>query len=272
MQKVINLTNKYIILATPLILYSLISNIYLVISANGGKIINLILALFIYFLMTATFIAGWFKMIKQAVINQNIDEGNALMKEFPQGVGEYFIPATGALLMIFLIFITMMTISYFIGIKFIGNPGVTSDILAQSIKNTESLKLFISSLSQEQLIKINLWNFLILGTISFVYYIIFLFLPTIFFKNKNPFIAFFISLKDLFSKKIIKTTGLFILIFIINAILSLLSAICGKIVIAHFLLTLVNFYFITLVGTGIFYYYYHTFIENKVGQHIDIKL
>ena len=44
MQKVLNITNKYLILATPIILYSLFSSIYLMFSANGGKIINLFFA------------------------------------------------------------------------------------------------------------------------------------------------------------------------------------------------------------------------------------
>ena len=42
MQKVLSITNKYMILATPLILYSLITSIYLVSSLSAGRLINLI--------------------------------------------------------------------------------------------------------------------------------------------------------------------------------------------------------------------------------------
>ena len=45
MQKIFDLANKYIILATPLILYTLFSSIYLIVSANGNRLINLIFAL-----------------------------------------------------------------------------------------------------------------------------------------------------------------------------------------------------------------------------------
>ena len=33
-----------------------------------------------------------------------------------------------------------------------------------------------------------------------------------------------------------------------------------------------NFYFITVVGVGVFYYYYQTFIKPQLGQNIDIKI
>ena len=48
MQKVFNLTNKYIVLATPLILYSLFSTVYMAVSISGGKIINLIFAFILF--------------------------------------------------------------------------------------------------------------------------------------------------------------------------------------------------------------------------------
>ena len=64
MDKIFKLTNKYIILATPLILFSLISNLYFAFSAQG-KLLNLLIALFLILLMTGAFIAGWFNMIKK---------------------------------------------------------------------------------------------------------------------------------------------------------------------------------------------------------------
>jgi hypothetical protein len=113
---------------------------------------------------------------------------------------------------------------------------------------------------------------LILGTITFIYFITFLYLPSLFLKNKNPFIAFFISLKDTFSKNFFKTLGIFALIFILNFIISILSGIFGANTIIHFLLTLANFYFITLVGVGVFYYYYQNFVKSYIGQNVDIEI
>lgn len=87
-------TNKYIVLATPLILFSLVSTVYLALSA-GGKYIGLIIALAAFFLMFCAFLAGWFYMISLCVKDSENDEPNALIKYFVSGVGEYFLPVTG---------------------------------------------------------------------------------------------------------------------------------------------------------------------------------
>ena len=76
-----NVTNKYIVLATPLILYSLFTSVYLAASATG-KLINLLIALVLFTLMTAAFIAGWFNMIKIAIVAPQRDDANSLIKEF----------------------------------------------------------------------------------------------------------------------------------------------------------------------------------------------
>ena len=61
MPKVFKITNNYIILATVLILYSLISNVYAACFMAGGgvKVLGLISALVILVLMTAAFLDGW---------------------------------------------------------------------------------------------------------------------------------------------------------------------------------------------------------------------
>ena len=272
MQKVFNITNKYIILATPLILYSFLSTIYMVISASSGKIINLIFAIILFLLMTGAFISGWFNMIKLAVSNFNDENPNNLIKEFPSGVGEYFLSSTTGLLIMIGFGSLLLSLSYSIGIHYIGEIGISADTLAKALQSTSELKTFVYSLTPEQLEKMNLWNMLILGTISLVNYLLILYFPTIFFKSKNPFIAFFISIKALFSKKILKTTSIFILIYIINFLISIFSALFGNNAVMHFVLTLINFYFITIVGVGIFYYYYENFVKILIGKNVDIEI
>lgn len=272
MQKVFNITNKYIVLATPLILYSLLSNIYLVVSASGGKIPSILFAIFLFMLMTGAFIAGWFNMVKFAILDSEQEDPNSLIKEFPSGVGEYFLSSLGSVFVMTIITILMLIVSYFIGVHFIGIPDITAESLSKALENTQALKTFVSGLSIEQLTKINLWNILILGTISLTYFSFILYIPALFWKNKNPFIAYFISLKDIFSKHFFKTAGIYLLIFFLNFIISIISTISTGNAIAHFVITLANFYFITAVGVGIFYYYYNTFINPNIGQNIDIQI
>ena len=267
----IGLTNKYIVLATPLILYSLFSSVYMAASATG-KIINLIIAILIFTFMTSAFIAGWFNMIKIAVTTQCKDYSNSLLKEFVPGVGEYFLPALGLVSNVFIVVLLIFILSFLIGTKFIGDPGISAEALSKALESAPALKTFMASLTIEQHEKLNQWNILLLSTMSIAYFLNILYLPALFFKRKNPYIAFFISLKDLFSKNIFKTLGIYILIFLVNAIISVLSALFIGNVIMHFLLTLANFYFITLACIGIFYYYYKTFIEPQIGQNIDMRI
>lgn len=272
MQKVFDLTNKYIVLATPLILYSLISSVYVVSTTSGGKIINYIFALVLFVLMTSAFIAGWFYMIKSAVLGKNEEEPNALIKEFTSGVGEYFLSTIGAVLVMFILSLILLIASYFIGMNTIGDVGISAEALTTALQNTATLKAFLAGLTIEQLAKLNLWNMLILSIVTLGYFLLFLYIPVLFFKNKNPFLAFFISIKDLFSKKLFKSIGLFLLIFVTNFVLSIFSTIFGGNVVIHFVFTLLNFYFVTLVGVGIFYYYYNNFVKSLIGNNVDVEI
>lgn len=272
MQKVLSLTNKYIILATPLILYSLLINIYLVATTSSGKIINLIIAGIMFFFMTSAFLSGWFNMIKIAVSTPEREDTNSLIKEFIPGVGEFFLSTSGGLLFALLIMVLMLVITYLIGTNFVGSPEISVNDLSKAMQSQTTLKAFVNGLSIEQLNKLFLWNILTIISMSFGYFLIFLHMPAIFFENKNPFKAFIISLKKIFSKHFISITGVFLLIFVLNFFISIFSAILGSNLIGHFIITLLNIYFITAVGVGIFYYYYNQFIDSKIGQNVDIEI
>ena len=272
MQKILDLTNKHIVLATPLILYSLISSIYLVVSASSGKVINVLFAFILFMLMTTAFIAGWFNMIKIVIINPELNEPNSLIKDFPAGVGEYFLSSLGSVLIMFILSIFLFIASYYIGINFIGNPEISAQALSDALQNSSALKTFVSSLSIEQLEKLNYWNMLILATTSLGSFLIFLYMPALFFENKNPIKAYLVSLKKLFSKNFFKTLGLFLLIIFLNSIISIFATVFSGNMLLHFSITLLNFYFITIVCVGVFYYYYHSFCKPLIGQNVDLEV
>ncbi len=272
MQKVFDLTNKYIVLTTPLILYTLFSTMYLATAASGGKLINILFAIILFTLMTCAFMAGWFNMIKLAVSTPEREDPNSLLKDFVGGVGEYFLPSLGSLFVMFVVSTIALIASYFIGMNTIGNIGISAEALSNAMQTTAALKSFVSGLSIEQLTKINLWNMLLLSFIMLTYFLFFLYMPALFFKNKNPFIAFFVCLKDLFSKKIGQTVGIFLLIFVVNFFISLFSTLFGRNVVMHFVMTLLNFYFVTAVGVGVFYYYFKSFVKPAIGQNVDLEI
>jgi len=259
------ITNSNIIIATPLIFFSLISSLYLIFS-SGGTQFGLIFSGVLFFFMIGAFLSGWFMMITKAIKSPEIED-NKLITEFPSGVGIYFLPILVMIVIIFIISSIILIAAVIAGKKFIGGIGVPASEFGQALASIDTMKTFINSLTQEQLVKINAWNMLFFFTMIFNYFILMFYPAAIFFKKKNPFIAFYFSLKDTFGHKFFKNIALFLIIFVSYMILSALIVFLGKNIIVHFVLTLVNFYYMTYIGILIFNYYYSNFA--KIGSNID---
>ena len=258
------LTNKYIILATPLILFSLLSSLYILFSV-GGNLLSLLIALLLFGLMVGAFLSGWFFMIKTCVSNPEQEDPNVLLKEFPAGVGEYFLPVLGLMINTMVISVLLILVSYFVGLKLIGDIGITPEALTKGMESFAAMKTFLGSLTQEQIFKLNAWNMLLFFTMSVTYFLIMFYSPALFFKDKNPFKAYFVSLKDLFSKKFFTNFGLFLILFVSYFILSIFTTLFGANVIMHFVFTLINFYYLVFVAVIVYNYYYKNFVQiNEV--------
>lgn len=260
------ISNKYIILATPLIIFSLLSSFYIIFSANG-TLLGLIFALILFSLMFVAFLSGWFCMVKDAISDEYPNEPNSLIKKFPEGVGEYFLPVSGMIFISFVFSSAIYILIYLLGIKYIGDIGISLEKFSQAMESTAALKLFVASLTKEQIIKINLWNLLILLTTAFIYYILMFYPTALFYKQKNPFKAFFVGLKDLFCRRFFKNLFLYTNLFVSYIILSIFTTIFGHNIIMHFIFTLVNFYYLVVVAVFVFNYYYNNYI--CVGKNID---
>ena len=190
-----------------------------------------------------------------------------MIMDFPSGIGEYFLSVLGMILFVIIVFTLIGFGIVLIGKNFIGGVGISYEQLAQAASNTEATKAFVNSLNYEQLVKINMWNLLAFCSLSVGYFVLMLYPAVIFFKEKNPFKAFFISLKDTFSHRFFKNIALFLLISVVYMIISLGTVLLGKNIILHFVFTLLNFYYITYVGVLLCNYYYSNFI--KKGSNID---
>ena len=154
-------SNKYLVLATPLILFSLFSGIYLAFSLHGNNL-SMFFAVILFFMMLAAFVSGWLYMITIALKDDSREDSNYLLREFPSGVGEYFLPALGMIFSGIVITGLALVAAYFIGIKFIGDPGIAPQAYSKAMESSINLKQFLVSLSHEQLLKLNLWNLLLL--------------------------------------------------------------------------------------------------------------
>lgn len=270
-QKAFKITNENIILTTPLVFFLLLFSVYLGLSQNApSNVLSEILLLITILFMISAFFAGWFFMVKKAIELDKqefiIDEDKAkasfnLIKEVPLGIGEYFLSFIGALLLYVGLLLLLLFIGYQVGMHFIGNAGLSFDEIKTAMTSQETLKIFVESLSKEQLAKLNLWNFLFMGVMG-VYYFITMFWPAqIVLKTKNPLIAFFKSLKFTF-KNFLSAVILFVYISIINFMISLIvsystmkPAVSFIPMIAYLVSMLLYFYFVVYVIVLIFLYY-----------------
>ena len=102
---------------------------------------------------------------------------------------------------------------------------------------------------------------LLFFTMSVTYFLIMFYSPALFFKEKNPFKAYFVSLKDLFSKKFFTNFGLFLILFVSYFILSIFTTLFGANVVTHFIFTLINFYYLVFIAVLVFKYYYENYVK-----------
>ena len=259
------ITNENIVIATPLIFFSLISGLYMIFSSYGSRL-GMLFSVILFFLMLGAFISGWFYIIFRAVKEPDIED-NQLILEFPSGVGEYFLPALGVIFKVAIVSVLIIIAAVVAGKKLIGMPEISYNQFAQATANVDTMKAFIESLDTEQLIKLKHWNILMFCAMIFNYFILMLYPAVVFFKEKNPFKAFFINLKDTFGHRFFKNVGIFLFIFAIYMIISIISIFMNGNIVLHFILTLLNFYYITYAGVLLFNYYYSSFM--KIGSNID---
>lgn len=267
-KNVFSIANKYIVLATPLILFSLFSNIYVVFSASG-RIVNFLITLILLVLMSGAFLAGWFLMVKKAVNDEYPDNPYLLMKDFIPGVGEYFLSVTGGVFCTTAFALLILVLAFVFGNNLIGDIGITSEQLTKAMESTEALKIFLSTLTIEQMVKIKQWNILILISLFMIHFLLIFYYPAMFYKKNNPFISLFIGIKDLFTERFFEVLTIVFLFAIVYLFLSAFSALTAKFALLHLLATMLNFYFIIIFVVWSFNFYSRNIVHSYLGKNID---
>ncbi len=250
-----------IIIATPLLIFLLIINLYLVISKNAVSALpSTILFFTTLFLMISAFLAGWFYMVKTAVDNhvyapekEKIYGSFDLIKEFPVGISEHIKSFLGFTVLYLIIADLGFIAVYHTGLKLIGGIGIS---FAQFVSATEApvaMQALLQSFTKAQLLKINYWYLLVMSSIQ-LFTLLTLFWPIeLMYSTKNPFVAFFKSISRILKNP--EVILLFIGINIINLILTLLNYAAIFNPITYFIVTMIYFYFIVYVFVLLFLYY-----------------
>lgn len=271
-QRAFKITNENIILTTPLVLFLFLLSIYLGLARIAPeKLSSLILLLITILFMLSAFFAGWFFMVKRAVDLDRqefiIDEDKArasfnLLKELPVGIGEYFFSFIGGLILYSALFFLLSFAAYEAGLHLIGKIGVGLLQFKEALASPEAMKALVSSLSPQQLTKLNAWNFLFLSVMAIFSFITLFWGAEIIVKTKNSLIAFFKSLNFMF-KNFLSSIILFIYISSINFVVSFINAVSTINPIIYFVSMLIYFYFVVYVVVLIFLYYDSEIRKNQ---------
>lgn len=255
--------NDCIILAFPLVLFMWILSFYF---AFSNSVVNtpaeLILAFVTVLFMVCAFVSGWFYMVQQAIEVAGqvyvLDEDRAkatinLFKVIPFGIGKYFLSFIGMVL-IFLIIVSLTgAVVYYTGMNLIGNV-FTQEQITGALSSTQDMKAFIDSLSLDQLVKLNLWNLLIMSATTILSFIFMLWIPEIIYYTINPVMALFKAVKKVFTR-FGKSVVLFLYLSVLNVLMSFFSTFAIHHPLLYLLVMVVYFYFVIYVVVLVFSYY-----------------
>ena len=261
-------SSENIVLATPLLVFLLLINIYLIVAKDAVKVLPSALLFFLtLLLMISAFMSGWFYMIKTAIYNfknkvlHRENETFKLINEFPVGIADYMGPYIG-LSIAFLIFGDIVLVSvYYIGLNLIGSIGVTSSQFISATEAPVAMQALIDSMTKTQVLKLNYWYFLIMFSLQ-IFSLFTMFWPVeLLYSTKNPIKALFYSVKRIFQRP--QSILLFIVISVLNVIMMILNYISMFNPISYFVMTLIYFYFIVYIFVLLFLYYEEKIKGNR---------
>lgn len=278
------ITNNNIILATPLIVFAMFSGIYLMkTTVTARPAIAIILLLF--FAITAVFFAGWFYTIKLAVDSSDTtkfikpaanteeeknserhtenmnDDAFYLLKQFPIGVGEYFLQFFFMFVIFFLLLTLVVLVSYKLAYMLIGSIGISRPELFLALSSPDEMLKLLMSLTEEQKIKLSNWNLFFLFTTTMYSFIIMFWAPEIIEKKDSVINAFVNSIAKLF-KKFFKSLVIFAYLTLLYFIISVMSAL----VVSNlwgFIFTVIYFYFVVYAAVLVFLFYKKEFKDEE---------
>lgn len=274
------LTNEGIILATPLILFIWLITIYLTFAKGVVDTLpEAVSAIITLLCMIGAFCAGWFYMVKESIELSKkefiLDEDRAkellnLIKKIPTGVGKYFLTFIGMSLIMLVIFAIFAIGIYKLGMHFIGSIDFTAEQIKNVMASPQDMKIFLDSLSLEQLYKLSNWNLLFLAASTLMSFLLMLWVPEIIYKTSNPLLALFKSVKKIFCR-FWKSIGLFIYLTILNFIISFANTFSLLHPIIYMLMMIAYFYFLVYVVVLIFSYYDTEFNKQEEESNSDSR-
>jgi len=264
-KKALKITNENLIIVLPLVIFYILLNLYLGYSMKmADTLLESLIALLTLTFMGAVFGSGWFYMIKKAVdLSKQIfvmDEEAVkahlgIIKKFPEGIGKFFLSFVGLPIIATILVILVCFPLFYFGVKFIGTIDFTPDQIANLTASTpQSLKTFVETMPQEQIILFAKWNLLLMG-VSFLFsYFLMFWIPEIIYTKRNPLTALFTSIAKLF-KKPLKSLTLYMFMVVINFIMSFVMTFTLVIPLLYIFMAAISLFVFVYMIVLIFTYY-----------------
>lgn len=246
------------------VIFLIVFNSYVGVKALANSAFAFWFVLLALLSMTA-FLSGWFYVIKYAVDNYcEFDKNDSeystkiakynieSLKKFFVGVGEYFLPILGLILLNIVIF----TLFIYLGQKVFGvtylqvlTMQITPQTVEEVLKNTSLIKflLYIDCLTL-------IFHFLTIFWVPFLYY-----------KTKNPIMSFVLSLKFLF-KNLVFSLGLYAFIITTFFAINFISLITSFIPLLSLIVFIVLLYFSAYIFILFFQSYKQKLVDNNVAE------
>jgi len=234
-----------------------------ILKASANSIAALLFGFLTLLLIAVAGIAGFFGTLRSTV-----EKVENPIKCFTKSVGEYFLSSVGILfiysIISFLIFITVVVT----GTKIIGMFSFSLDDLAKAFESVEALTAFQNNISEADLLKLSQWHLLYIAITSIVTFLFIHWIPEVFFKTKNPFVALYEALKKMFYNAL-KTFQLFLTVVVFNMIFSIIVAFLLLVPQLEIFVYFIYFYGLLFIVTLIFEFYNENFVSQPIMNAVE---
>ncbi|MBP3820641.1 hypothetical protein J6G99_03235 [bacterium] len=262
-------TNECIILATPLVVFFLLAEIYFNFakySVNNST--KLIFAIITMLIISSGFMAGWFYMAKKTleladrVFVFDKDRIKAiwqLVLSIPKGFGELFLSFIGITTISFCLYsFIIYAVTLFVS-KFIG----TTDILTNGtlLGTTQEIYYNIANLPTNEILVINYWYFLIFIPITIISFFGILWIPEVVYTKKGVIKSLLSSIKKIMLTHK-KTLAIYLYVYVLYLFLAILITFSVIHPILYFLAILLFYYFVIHITIVVFSYYEKEFVDE----------
>lgn len=266
-----NILNKNLWLLFLFMTISYIGVIYFsIIRVAAHTTFQLIVAGFTLLFIAVAGVAGFFNTLKNTVdleynpAKREEFSGFELLKSFPRGVSEYFLPSLGIVLLYLVITFIMFNVALIIGSKFIGMFSFTPEDLSKAFVSMEALAEFQKNLSPEDLAKLAGWHLLYMVITSVMTYLLIYWLPETFYNTKNSALALFRGIKKVVTNPLC-ALKLFVVIVMVNIFTSVLMAVLMPIPVLMF-----YFYGLVYILMLIFNFYREKYVIREfIAEVVD---